>query len=193
MRVRLIVFLLLSNIAALSQQFKKIRLGIGMGYVVTLPTYFSSQNEFSFVGSLEPSYRIDDQISIGIRLEAIGQIIGGGMNIASYSTNFQYNLSNSNSPLRPFLGLGIGYFKPRYVTDGFYGYNSRQEETSLGFYPRIGFDWRHLTVMFDANFVTNSSAIIIPPAINAAPGTLNQLNATYFAFKIGLTIGGGKK
>lgn len=186
------LFLMLVHTFGSAQEFKKLRVGIGAGYGVTSPTFFNSQSQSSPMIYFEPSYRLNDLISIGLRLEAIGQITGSGLNVASYSTNFQYYFLSGNA-FRPFAGFGIGYFKPRYQADGFYSYTSRLEDISVGFYPRIGFDWDHLTITFDANLVTRSNALIVPPAFSGNPASLNDLNATYFALKIGVNIGGGKK
>ena len=183
----IVIILLLASSSLAAQDYRKLKIGVGMGYGVSASS-FSDKYKYSTAVYLEPAYRIDDRICIGLRLENIGW---SGLNVTSYTINSQFYLSPRG--VRPFLGIGIGYFNSRYNTDLLYGNYSGQEETSLGFYPRIGFDWHHLSISLDANIVTNFSGNVFPPALPAKAQTSTNLDASYFAVKVGLTIGGGKK
>ncbi|MFM9837879.1 MAG: hypothetical protein ACKVOQ_06415 [Cyclobacteriaceae bacterium] len=183
--------LLLFFLAAVShaQEFKKLRAGFGFGYSMVGPNLNSPKSEGSLLISFEPSYRIKDRISVSIRFEAIGQLFGGGLNVASYGINGQYYFSNKK--FRPFAGIGLGFYHPRLSGDTFYGYTSRLEETVLGFYPRAGFDLGQLTIAVEWNIISSSKSIINKPVSNISYDGF--VNGNYLSLKIGLSIGGGRK
>ncbi len=187
MRLTLLLIFLAAAIHA--QEFKKLRAGFGFGYSIVGPNLNSPKSEGCLLISFEPSYRIKDRISIGVRLEAIGQLIGGGLNVASYGINGQYYFSNEK--FRPFAGIGLGLYHPRLSGDTFYGYTSRLEETVLGFYPRVGFDSGHLTIAVEWNIISSSKSIINKPVSNISYD--GYINGNYLSLKIGLSIGGGRK
>ena len=107
----------------------------------------------------------------------------------SYGINGQYYFSNKD--FRPFVGIGLGFFHPILHSDPFYGYTSRLEETVIGFYPRLGFDYGHLSIAIDMNVVASSNAIISRPAFE--PSFNGTLNSNYLSMKVGIVMGGGRK
>ncbi len=187
--MRLTLLLIFLAAASHAQEFKKLRAGFGLGYSFAGPSLNNINSEGSLLICFEPSYRIKDKISLGIRLEAIGQVIGGGLNVASYGISGQYYFSNEK--IRPFAGIGLGFYHPRLSGDTFYGYTSRLEETVLGFYPRTGFDLGHLTIAVEWNIISSSKSIINNPVSNISYE--GYINSNYLSLKIGLSIGGGRK
>src|SRR5689334_15149660 len=95
--------ILLCSTLCSAQEYKKLRIGIGSGYANVEQEYTGLENPNQILFYLEPSYRLNDKISVGGRLE-----ITPGKSIASYTINGQYYwMKKSQADLRPFVGLGI--------------------------------------------------------------------------------------
>jgi len=179
----LLLFFVLLATPLYSQEYKKLRLQVGVGHGTVEPNYSSSERSGIVVIYAEPSYRITQRIALGIRLEGGGSLIGGNFAIASYGLNGQYYFSDKR--FRPFCGLGVGHFHPMSTLDYYYGFASRNEKWVIGFYPRAGFDFGHLTALLEANLVSSFPTISSP--INSS------VYGNYISFKIGVNIGGGRK
>ncbi len=179
----LLLFSVLFATPLYSQEYKKLRLQVGVGHGIVEQNYNSSERSGIVVIYAEPSYRIMQRIALGIRLEGGGSLNGGNFAIASYGLNGQYYISAKR--FRPFCGLGIGYYYPMSTLDSYYGFASRNEKWVIGFYPRAGFDFGHLTALLEANVVSSFTTILTP--INGSA------HGNYISFKIGVNIGGGRK
>ncbi|MBS1486789.1 MAG: outer membrane beta-barrel protein [Bacteroidetes bacterium] len=179
---------LLLSVASQAQEYKKFKVGIGAGGAAI----HSAGGSAFFI---EPAYRLNDNIAVGFKMEAL--FVLGGTNIPAYigsqSINAQYYFSGRT--LHPFVGAGAGIYnmnnKDLFLCDC----SSNYEKNIVGFYPRVGFDYGHLTFNIEYNFmppVKNVSGSIIP---NSGPGavTVKMINANYMAAKVGLSVGGGKK
>ncbi len=163
---------------------------VGFGYTSVKSDYNSYNKQTQGLIFLEPAYRINQKFLVAIRLEHVGSILlNEGFSISSYGIHSQYYFSNKN--FRPFAGIGISQYHP-IVTEGFYGYNSRLEETALGFSPRLGFDYGHLSLVAEMNIASASKAKISLPS-SQTPATDGSLSNNYFSIKIGFSIGGGRK
>src|SRR5437879_447184 len=92
MRFALIVILMTLPFYGKAQEYKKLRLAIGTGYGNVHSDYTSDNNTGNTLIFLEPSFRLSDRSSLGVRLEAVGPFIGGGKSVASYGLNGQYYL-----------------------------------------------------------------------------------------------------
>jgi hypothetical protein len=149
--------LLLIFLAAVShaQEFKKLKAAVGLGV-----GYKPSSGDFGMVIlNFEPAYRVSDATAVGIRIQ---NAFAPGHSIFSYSAFGQRYFSNNH--FRPLVGLGIG------------GYSySGLNESGFGVYPRIGFDFRHLTFNTDFDIVGGA------------------INSNFLTFKIAVSIGGGRK
>ncbi|HEV8512605.1 MAG TPA: hypothetical protein VGQ59_04995 [Cyclobacteriaceae bacterium] len=186
--MKFVVLILLCSTLCSAQTYKKLRVGIGSGYANVGQEYreYSDNNQVLFY--LEPSYRLSDQLSVGCRLE-----VTPGKTVASYTLNAQYYWVKDQTNFRPFVGWGIGFYHPYLTGDVFYGITSRQEQTVFGFYPRVGFDYGHLSLFIDWNIGGYANATIYPPAGSLLPPFDGNLSPNYFSLKLGLQIGGGKK
>jgi len=171
-----------------AQEYKKLRVAIGTGYASVGQEYREYSNGGQVLFFLEPSFRLNDKVSVGCRLE-----VTPGKTVASYTFNGQCYWVKKSQDFRPFVGWGIGFYHPYLSGDVFYGITSRQEQTVFGFYPRLGFDYGHLTLLIDWNIGGYANATIYPPAGSALPSFDGNLSPNYFSAKIGLQIGGGKK
>ena len=182
-------FIMFCSILCNAQEYKKLRVGVGTGYANVVQEYIGYKNVNQVLFYLEPSFRLNDEISVGVRLE-----ITPGKSVASYTINGQYYwIRKSKSDLRPFVGWGIGFYHPYLSGDPYYGTTSRSEQTVFGFYPRIGFDYHHLSMLIDWNIGGLADATIYPSANSQLPPFNGNLSPNYFSAKIGIQVGGGKK
>ena len=92
MRLLLLFFVIFAT-PLYSQEYKKLRLQVGVGHGIVEPNYNSSEGSGIVVIYAEPSYRITQRINLGIRLEGGGSLNGGNFAIASYGLNGQYFFS----------------------------------------------------------------------------------------------------
>jgi hypothetical protein len=175
------------------QNFRKIRVGFGLGYADSRTNNGYSTTD-AVVLYVEPSYRIRNHISLGVRIE---RLVNSSFQVNSYGVNGQYYFSNRN--FRPFAGVGLSVFRPSFHVRNFptpYNkYYSSNEKPALGFYPRAGFDAGHFTLTIDWNWIASASATInnfdILNGINQSYS--GQIDTNYLSIKAGLFIGGGRK
>jgi len=192
--MRLALILILAVTSVYGQQFKKLKVGFGFGVGLDFPKYYDNMSTAS-IAYLEPSYRINDRFSIGFRLErcATGGIIrftgGGGSSIGSFGFNGQYYFSDRI--FRPLVGLGVGFYHPHLSGGSPYVDGSEQEETSFGFYPRLGFDYGHFTFTIDYNIASSSKAMLYDHISNSSAN--GKMSNSYGSVKMGVLIGGGRK
>lgn len=175
------------------QDFKKFKVGLGLGYGVP------SEGSGGVLLYLEPMYRVMDQLAVGLRIETaafLGQPISGtsittaGFAVGSYTVNGQYYFGNNT--FRPFVGAGLGMFMAAGTsTDLGNGNVYVQASTSLfGFYPRVGFDLGHFNFSIDYNLIPAQETQVNLGAFGVQTQTSNY---SYIGIRIGGSIGGGKK
>lgn len=185
---------LLVSTFTFAQEYKKFKVGIGLGYAMASGEGSSGGVLFA----VEPAYRIQDNFSVGLRMEAavitrgysesIGSASLGVAGISSYTLNGQYYFGSSS--FRPFLGAGLGMYSCAAVSfsNSSGGTNvsgdAAAAETKFGFYPRAGFDLGHFNVTLDYNLV---------PSTKDALGGGGEFKNNYFGFRFGAFFGGGKK
>jgi len=149
---------------AISQDYKTFRVGLGFGVAIL------SDGLAGGSITLEPAYRINNDLAIGLNIEgALFGFLDEAEILGSCTLNGQYYLSDN--AFRPFIGSGLGLY--RYGNAGF--------ETRVGFYPRVGFDLEHFSMSCDYN--------ILP----GVPAYSHHDMSHYFRLRIGFFVGGGKK
>ena len=134
--------------------------------------------------TVEPHYRIKDNIALGLRLE--GAALGYEIKLPGGSSDPQISLLNSycatgeyyfkGTGLRPFAGAGLGAFVQSSVDVSSSSGSSAvlvPGSTRFGFFPTLGFEAGHFRLAGCYNIIGNSN--------------------NYAAFKIGFFLGGGKK
>lgn len=168
-----------------AQDYKPFQLYIGVGYTVP-------QGGGGVLFDVEPAYRINDQIAVGLRWEsaAMARVVGEQeasiSGTSSYTVNGKYYLGDSN--FRPYVGAGLGAFSLASVSVSGTGAGAGAE-TKIGFYPRIGFDWGHFNINIDYNFIPSSEIDGVDTNGNAT--TFDVANS-YLGIRIGAFIFGGK-
>lgn len=195
-RLKYLLCLALMGVSAVvcAQEFKKMRVGFGFGWASGIKDYPQTSTSGGALIYLEPSYRVKDNIAIGFRLEGVTDL---SKLMGSYGVNSQYYFSNK--PWRPFAGIGVGFIHAGLISgdtpySGTYG--SREEATTLMFYPRVGFDYGHFTITIDYTIATKAKALILPSGTINNPSPVpyyDYLNNSYLSIKGGINIGGGRK
>ncbi|MCA6370670.1 MAG: outer membrane beta-barrel protein [Cytophagales bacterium] len=169
---------------AYSQNYKKLRIGIGAGYA----TAYGNASNGGQIITVEPSLRINDSFSIGLRLESAFITRGFLTPIPpettvdvnptnSYGLNCQYYFSRGS--FRPFIGTGFGIYSLAEVRTSRIG--DVKAESKFGFYPRVGFDLNHFTIALDYNILTPSTA------------SNGDVNNNHFDMRVVFYFGGGRK
>lgn len=180
-------FVLFAALAVNAQEFKKFRVGVGLGYA--MPGGEGSKGGICF--AVEPGYRLNDQIIVGLRMESAVIVRGYSESvddaeldiagIGSYTLNGQYYFSNEG--FRPFVGLGFGIYSLAAVKIDGVDDEIAASESKFGFYPRLGFDAGHFTMQLEYNLI---------PATKV-DGLDGEFKNSYLGIKIGGFFGGGRK
>lgn len=175
------------------QDFKKFKVGIGIGYGQP------SDGSGGILIYLEPAYRVMDQLSVGLRIETAAfldkPISGtsyttGAFGVGSYTVNGQYYFSNNN--FRPFVGVGLGMFTTAAASANINGssYSITASTSLFGFYPRVGFDLGHFNFSIDYNIMPAQETTVDLGALGTSKQTTNY---SYIGIRLGASIGGGRK
>jgi Outer membrane protein beta-barrel domain len=210
-RVLLILITATASLFCQAQDFKPFRVGLGPGFA-------SPSGEGTKVGYLlffEPSYRINNAITIGTRFEFAAMARGGtavkanGLSadiklsrVSSYTLSGQYYFLD-NRWLRPFAGFGLGFYKlgsiKAQVSSGGNAGSTNYERTisgssKVGFYPRIGFDLWHFIFSIEYNIIPPTKSVFTTTSgTGATTTTIGEIKNNYFAIKTGIFFGGGKR
>jgi hypothetical protein len=186
MKKLLVLILLAMPLLANGQNYRKVFFAMDLGVPL---------GKNSGIGSisLEPSYRINDKMCAGFRIEHNGLVsMTGGSNpfVASLGVSYQYYLPSKS---RIFVGGGLAVFNP---TNNFLVGNTdtMNERNRLGFFPRVGVDFGHLRLMAEYNFVGSMTDYVLAyRGVGAPTGQFESINKNYLNLKIGFFIGGGRK
>lgn len=186
----LFALVLLVAVGANAQEFKKFKVGVGAGYAI--PGGNGAKGGVLFYA--EPSYKIQDQLQIGLRMEFAAMARGFSEDVGdtefkvstsgSYTLNGQYYFNNNG--FRPFVGAGFGMYSIKAASfDGADDVESLglQDETKFGFYPRIGFDAGHFTLSIDYNLI----------GATKIDGFDGEFKNSYIGIRFGGFFGGGRK
>jgi hypothetical protein len=184
-RIFLIISLGLCLVSiAYSQNYRKFRIGVGLGYA----TAYGNASNGGPIMTIEPVLRINDSFSIGLRFESANITRGFLTPIPpettvdvnstnSYSLNFQYYFSKDS--FRPFIGAGSGIYSLAAIRTSRIG--GIKAESKFGFYPRVGFDFHHFTIAFDYNILAPTTA------------SNGDVNNNHLDMRISFYFGGGRK
>ena len=102
MRYSLLLLLMVISVSSFSQDYRRLNVGLGSGYI------YGGDYAAGVLLYFEPSYRMNNRISFGLRLEGLfGELERGFSGTGSYSLNAKYYFLNGR--FQPFAGLGAGY------------------------------------------------------------------------------------
>ena len=184
-----IVLVLLVTLTMQAQDFKKFRVGLGLGYA--MPGGEGAKG--GVLVSVEPGYRVTDKILASLRWESALVVRGTATAtsfegdiaaIGSFSAVGQYYFMDGS--FRPFAGAGPGLFSLAAVSvSGGSGGGSGEEAAAankVGGVIRTGFDAGHFTFCIDYNLIGKTE------------GTGGaEFKNSYVGFRIGGFFGGGRK
>lgn len=160
--------------------FKKFKVDVSFGYAVPQKSQGTTGRNAGALFAIEPKYAVMDQLSVGLRMEGAAMVnvdeagqTGKGQVNSSYLATGDYYFTNNK--LRPFLGAGAGIFTYANVNsdDDISSINDIPTTSNFGFMARGGFEFGHLRVGVEYNFVPDKSG--------------------YLGLKVGVVIGGGRK
>lgn len=180
--------MLIASMAS-AQDYKPFKLGLGLGFAKP------GDGGGGVLFDLEPAYRINDDIAVGLRIESavMAKISPDGSEASasangSYTMNGQYYLTTSK--VRPYVGAGFGIFTLAAVSAG----DTNAEiggGSEFGFYPRLGIDIGHFNINFDYNIISSTESV----AIDGTSGQTGsgEIKNSYMGIRIGGYFFGGKR
>jgi opacity protein-like surface antigen len=189
-RILTVLLLVVAAVAVNAQEYKPFKLGVGLGYA--MPGGEGAGGGVLF--AIEPAYRVNDALAVGLRLEWAAVIRGlsesvesydaSAAAIGSYTVNGNYYLSNGS--FRPFVGFGVGIVKlaaAAVAGSSQGGSAGAAAETKIGFYPRIGFEAGHFNLTLDYNIIGKTTF----------EGSDLEMKNGYIGIRIGGFFFGGRK
>jgi hypothetical protein len=159
--------------AATADTYHAFKFDIGLGYAI--PSGSGAKAGATF--TLQPHYRLSDDLAIGLRLEGAGLGYQNDLGktkvslLESYCATGEYYLAKDS--FRPFVGAGLGFFDQSSLKASNGNATLVAGATNFGLFPEIGFEIGHFRMSADYDIAGNSN--------------------NYLAFKIGVFFGGGKK
>jgi outer membrane protein W len=168
---------------AQSETFKPFKVDLATGYAI--PS--GKGSKAGVVLAIEPKYAINDNITLGLRIEgaitargyvdASGEEFTGDVKASgSYLATGDYYF-NTNK-FRPFAGLGIGIYSLASASVDMMDEEETVVESGskFGGAPRVGFEFGHFRTALEYNVV----------------GKTGKINNNYMSIKLGFFIGGGR-
>ncbi|MFN7259773.1 MAG: hypothetical protein ACK5TU_07750 [Cyclobacteriaceae bacterium] len=181
-----------------SQNYRPFRFGFGIG---------KSQISNLSILSLEPSVRITDLFTVGTRIEIFDE--RNVQSCISLTNNVQYYLPKlpfESKKFRVFIGLGGGVYSGRHSGPYFevtlpngsttFAYISESTQVRFGFYPLVGIEYGHFSILSDFNWVSEKQVeyrYLDPQVATTMPQVFFNRSDSYFSLKLGYYLGGGKQ
>lgn len=168
------------NAQAEQKTFKPFKVDIAVGYA--LPSGSGSKAGALF--AVEPKYALNDNLTVGLRMEAAltaqGQIVNGVMDQGDVKASSSYLATadyffNTNR-LRPFVGAGAGIYSNASANIDPTISDNVKAGSRFGFAPRAGFEIGHFRTAVEYNVA----------------GKTGTVNHNYLGIKLGFFIGGGR-
>jgi len=162
-----------------STVFKKFKVDISLGYASPQESG-GSGTKAGVLFVVEPKYAVMDELSVGLRMEgaAMANVSKDGES-GNAKANYSYVATGdfyfSNNKFRPFVGAGAGIFTFASVGlgDNDTDFENLPTSSKFGFMTRAGFEYGHLRLGVEYNFVGDKMG--------------------YLGLKLGAVIGGGRK
>lgn len=158
--------------------FKKFKVDVSLGYAA--PQVSGPGTKAGVLFAIEPKYAVKNNLSVGLRMEAavmanLDKNGSSGNAKANYSYIATGDYYFSDKRFRPFLGAGAGIYTFASVNldSSISGVNAIPVSSKFGFMARGGFEYGHLRLGVEYNFVGDKMG--------------------YLGLKIGVVIGGGRK
>jgi outer membrane protein X len=160
--------------------------------------------------ALEPKFNVTDQLAVGFRLEGSGMITqkvnvgatGSEAEVSQGARAVTAMLAKADwylttSPTRPFVGLGLGYYKigagSQEISGGGSVVQSAAAFKGFGFCPQIGVNFGAFRMSALYHVVLGGDMVVATQAVGAPAPTEVKLAKNFFAFELGGTIGGARR
>ena len=161
---------------AKSQTYHAFKVDVGFGYAI--PSASGSSTKAGVTFTVQPHYRVSDDLAVGLRLEGAALAFQTSSNsddtkvavLSSYCATGEYYFMEGG--FRPFIGAGAGFFTQSSININNSSYTV-PGATKFGFFPEVGIEAGHFRLSADYNILPDK--------------------AGYLAFKIGFFLGGGEK
>lgn len=175
-----LMILLSSKVFAQSENYRAFKVDLMGGWAMPAGVGSTTKGGINF--SIEPKYNITDNLALSYKYEGailVSADVQGadGDNLVSLNTSHLVGAEYyfGDRTVRPFVGAGVGFYHPRYIrVDS--ELNSLDDLNAgrgfkAGFAPRAGLQIGHFRLAAEYNQVKNNS---------------------YWGFKMGFTLGGGR-
>lgn len=182
---------------------------------VTVFGAYASADATSWGGgaAIEPKYNITDRIAAGLRFEGAAfvtqkvsvrqgssetSVEQGARAVSVYALKGDYYLTAS--PVRPFVGLGLGYYRigagSQSVATGAAGATVVQTAAAFrgfGFAPQVGVNFGGFRLAATYNYITGGDMVMVSQSVGATSPVRTTLAKNYLAFELGGTFGGNRR
>lgn len=158
--------------------FKKFKVDVSLGYASPQESG-GSGTKAGVLFVVEPKYAVMDELSVGLRMEgAVMANVSSDGESGNAKANYSYLATGdyyfSNNRFRPFVGAGTGIYTFASVDlNDDVNLDNIPVSSKFGFMARGGFEYGHLRLGLEYNFVGDKMG--------------------YLGVKIGAVIGGGRK
>jgi hypothetical protein len=174
----LLLLLMASGLCASAQYGKRFHLAVGAGFNTS-----TDLMPYGYLIYLEPSYRVNENLSIGVRTESLSRKDSYVDVMGSYTAFVKYYITREEP--RFAAGMGWGLYTPNQsllipssIKDKYI--------TLSGFHPRIGWEAEHFELILEYNILPDLS---MPYYNSSGSQAMQKINTSYLALKFGLRIG----
>jgi outer membrane protein X len=161
--------------------------------------------------AIEPKFNATDQLAVGLRFDAAA-FVTQDMNVSSGTGTASASVSQgaraittllakvdyylTSSPVRPFVGLGLGLYRIGAGSQSVSGgtvVQTAQSFRGFGVAPQVGVNlgWFRLAATYHA--VMGGDMVVATQAVGATAPTNVKLSKNFFAFELGGTFGGARR
>jgi len=200
MRTKIAAFIAVAALGATAraeaQNYQPVRVD------TTLVIAYAAGDVSAYGGGLaiEPKYNLTDQLSLGLRFEAVGMVsqsitpsLVGGLDLSmsaraavSFLAKADYYLTTSNA--RPFLGLGAGFYNVGRADSGTSGATTAEAFRGFGLFPQFGVNFGGFRMAVGYHVLLGGEQTLVVAGLP----TNVALSKNYVAFDIGGTFGGAR-
>jgi hypothetical protein len=159
--------------------------------------------------ALEPKYNLTDHLALGFRFDAAAfitqdikvasgagetSISQGARAVTTVLAKADYYLTTT--PVRPFVGLGLGLYRIGAGSQDVSGdsvVQTAQSFRGFGFCPQLGVNFGGFRLAGTYHVVTGGDMVVVAQAVGAPAPTVTKLSKNFFAFELGGTFGGSSR
>jgi hypothetical protein len=184
------LLVVLASGASFSQDYKRFRVGLGLGFAVPSETFGG------IILHMEPSWRLSGNFDLFGRIETMAPFYFTGASgvsiVGSYTMGGKYYFSQ-RAHTRWFTGLGLGVYTANRGALASCTCEDELKPNAFGFFPRLGYEHRHFTISAEYNIIQSVQQIQHYDMPHMGMPEYYDARLSYFALKFGFFLGGGQK